>query len=150
MFPLPDGGSRRLLAIQVRLDDPQTFAGLQSAELLAADSESNGWRRRLASAVDAALRQKASLQMAGDTHGPGGPERIAGSAKGLGEPWADFATGLDITLRDVGADTLWMRRLTAVHARASRLAQQRLDASLYHLTYSAGNATERYGSNHSL
>ena len=149
-FPLRDGGGRQLLAAHVRLDDPQTFAGLQSAELFADDSESNDWRRRLASAVDVALRQKASLQMAGDTQGPGGRERSASPAKGVGGQWSDCAAVLDITLRDLGVDTPWMIRLTAVHARASRLAEQRLDASLYHLIYSAGKGTERYSSNHSL
>ena len=149
-FPLRDGGGRQLLAAHVRLDDPQTFAGLQAAELFADDSESNDWRRRLASAVDAALRQKALLQGAGDTPGAGGRERNAGATKGVGEQWAEFAAVLDVTLRDLGAETPWMSRLTAVHARASRLAEQRLDASLYHLIYSAGNSTERYSSNHSL
>ena len=43
-----------------------------------------------------------------------------------------------------------MSRLMAVHERSAKLGEQRLDASLYHLIYSAGNATERYGSNHSL
>ena len=149
-FALRDGGGRQLLAADVRLDDPQTLAGLQSTELFADDSESHDWRRRLASAVDAALRQKAALQLAGNTQGPSGQIRSAGSGKGLGEQWADLATVLDITLRDLGADTPWMSRLTAVHARASRLAEQRLDASLYHLVYSAGKGTERYSSHHGL
>ncbi len=149
-FPLRDVGGRLLLAANVRMDDPKTFAGLQAAELFADDHESNEWRRRLGSALDTAMRQNATLQKIADTRAPAERERSAGPAKGLGEQWGELAAVLDVTLRDLRADTPWMSRLMAVHERASRLAEQRLDASLYHLIYTAGNATERYSSNHGL
>ncbi len=149
-FPLRDGGGRLLLAANVRMDDAKTFAGLQAAELFADDHESNEWRRRLGSALDTAMRQNATLQKIADTRAPAERERSAGPAKGLGEQWGDLAAVLDITLRDLRADTPWMGRLLAVHERASRLAEQRPDSSLYHLVYTAGNGTERYSSNHGL
>lgn len=49
---------------------------------------------------------------------------------------------LDVTLRDLRVDTPWMSQLMAVHERATRLAVQRLDASLYQLIFTAGNGTE--------
>ena len=149
-FPLRDVGGRLLLAANVRMDDPKTFAGLQAAELFADDHESNVWRRRLGSALDTAMRQNATLQEIADTRAPAGSERSAGPAKGLAEQWDDLAAVLDVTLRDLRVDTPWMSRLMAVHERASRLAVQRLDASLYHLIYSAGNSTVRYSSKHGL
>jgi HD-GYP domain-containing protein (c-di-GMP phosphodiesterase class II) len=149
-FPLRDGGGRLLLAANVRMDDPKTFAGLQAAELFADDHESNEWRRRLGSAMDTAMRQNATLQKIADIRPPAERERSAGPAKGLGEQWGDLTTVLDVALRDLRADTPWMSRLLAVHERASRLAEQRLDASLYHLIYTAGNGTERYSSSHGL
>lgn len=149
-FPLRDSGGRLLLAAGMRLDDPQTLAGLQAAELFADEQESNDWRRRLGSAMDTALRQNATLQEIADIRSPTERERNNGPAKGLGEQWGDLAAVLDITLRDLGAGSPWMSRLMAVHARSTRLAEQRLDASLYHLIYTAGHGTERYSSQHAL
>ena len=149
-FPLRDSGGRLLLAAGIRLEDPQTLAGLQAAELFADDHESNDWRRRLGSAMDTALRQNATLQKIADIRSPTERERHDGPAKGLGEQWSDLAAVLDITLRDLGADSPWMSRLMAVHERSARLGGQRLDASLYHLIYTAGHGAERYSSQHAL
>lgn len=149
-FPLRDSAGRLLLAAGVRMDDAQTLAGLQAAELFAADHESVDWRRRLGSAMDTAMRGNATLQKIAETRPPAERERSTGPVKGLGEQWGELAVVLDVTLRDLRADTPWMSRLVAVHERASRLAEQRLDSSLYHLIYSAGNSTERYSSNHGL
>ena len=149
-FPLRDSGGRMLLAAGVRLEDPQTLAGLQAAELFADDHESNDWRRRLGSAMDTALRQNATLQKIADIRPPAERERNNGPAKGLGEQWGDLAAVLDVALRDLGTDSPWMSRLMAVHERSARLGEQRLDASLYHLIYTAGHGAERYSSQHAL
>ena len=149
-FPLRDAGGRLLLAADVRMDDAKTFAALQATELFAADHESSEWRSRLGSALDTAVRQNATLEQIADTRAPVERTRSTGPAKGLGEQWGDLAAVLDVTLRDLRADTPWMSRLMAVHERASGLAEQRLDASLYHLIYSAGNSTDRYSSKHGL
>ena len=149
-FPLRDAGGRLLLAADVRMDDAKTFAVLQATELFAADHESNEWRSRLGSALDTAVRQNATLEQIADTRAPVERTRSTGPAKGLGEQWGNLAAVLDVTLLDLRADTPWMSRLMAVHERASGLAEQRLDSSLYHLIYSAGNGTERYSSHHGL
>ena len=149
-FPLRDSGGRLLLAAGVRLEDAQTLAGLKAAELYTDDHESNDWRRRLGSAMNTAVRQNATLQKIADTRPPAERERNTGPAKGLGEQWGDLAAVLDVTLRDVGADTPWMSRLLAVLERSNNLAEQRLDSSLYYLIYSAGHGAERYSSQHSL
>jgi len=149
-FPLRDSGGRMLLAAGVKLEDAKTLAGLQSTELFVDDHESNEWRRRLGSAMDTAMRQNATLQKIAETRPVGERERIAGPAKGLGEQWGDLAAVLDVTLLDLKADSPWMSRLMAVRDRALRLGDQRTDASLYHLIYTAGHNTERYSSRHGL
>lgn len=149
-FPLRDSAGRLLLAAGVRLDDAQTLAGLQAAELFAADHESVDWRRRLGSAMDTAMRGNATLQKIAETRPPAERERSTGPVKGLGEQWNDTAAVLDVTLRDLRADTPWMSRLMAVHERSTKLGEQRLDASLYHLIYGASHGVERYSSQHAL
>lgn len=92
-FPLRDVGGRLLLAVNMRMDDPKTFAGLQAADWFADDHASNVWRRWLGSALDTAMRQNVTLQEFADTRAPAGSERGAGPAKSLAEQRDDLASG---------------------------------------------------------
>lgn len=78
------------------------------------------------------------------------PEANATAQLGFAQQWSQLALVLDATQREMRADSPWMVRLRAVHDRALRLYAARGDASLYHLIYTAGHATERYSSYHSL
>ena len=71
-------------------------------------------------------------------------------AQTLADQWQELVSQLDATLRDVRPGGDWRSRLFAVHARARALAQQRLDASLYHLVYEAGHSTKKYSAHHAM
>jgi HD-GYP domain-containing protein (c-di-GMP phosphodiesterase class II) len=150
-FGLRDAAGNLLLACGQRIDVAEQLERLAAQPLFADDAESADWRRRLAHAVDHALRQDAPLkEIAAVLPGERVPVRVAAAESSLPEQWEDLTAALDAALRDARADGDWLDRVAAVRAQAAALAARRLDASLYCLTYRAGHSTERYCAHHSL
>lgn len=149
-FGVRDEEGRLLLGAGQTIATREQLAGLQAQRLFADESESAEWQRRLAAAVDAALRQGATLREVASAR-PEQPVRAAAVAElPLAEQWDELVVQLDAALRDVRPGGDWLARLLGVHARARRLGERRFDASLYHLIYTAAHSTEKYSSHHAL
>jgi HD-GYP domain-containing protein (c-di-GMP phosphodiesterase class II) len=149
-FGVRDRTGRLLLAAGQRIDNPARLEELRGQELFADEDESSDWRRRLASTVDAMVRQNVTLKDIAEAR-PNGPERDAGNVETAPiEQWEKLALVLDATLRDPDAEGAWVSRVYAVHERVRVLGQRRFDASLYHLIYNAGHSTSSYSSHHAL
>lgn len=149
-FGIRDASGRLLLAAGSKVDRTDMLAELQANDLYADEFESSEWRKRLASAMDSAIRQNASLRKIADARPEGEVEKPKGRELGIGESWGELALVLESSLRDLRSETTWMARLVAVRDQAQRLADRRPDASLYHLIHTAGASTEHYSANHSL
>lgn len=148
-FGLRDGRGRLLLAAGQRIEDPRRLAELRTQELFAEEEESSDWRRRLALAVDAMVRNNATLKEIAAARPDSGRARNAGGGEAsLPEQWGTLADALDAALREPAGD--WIARVLAVHERAGALGHRRTDASLYYLIYSAGHSTDHYSSHHAL
>lgn len=152
-FGLRDAGGRLLLGAGAAIRNAEQLAGLAAQRLYADEQEAAEWHRRLAAAMDAKLRQNATLKEVVSAR----PERAARSAgpaaaqRTLAELWADEVLHLDAALRDAASGNGdWLARLHAVHAGARALIAKRPDASLYTLVYAAGHSTEKYSSHHAL
>ena len=149
-FGVRDRNGRLLLAAGQRIGSAGQLSELSNQELFADEEESGAWRRRLALTVDAMLRQNVTLKEIAEAR-PTGPERDTGIAeKAPHEQWAEAAHALDAALREPDAAGAWLPRVHAVHERVRTLGQRRLDASLYHLIYTAGHSTTSYSSHHAL
>jgi HD-GYP domain-containing protein (c-di-GMP phosphodiesterase class II) len=147
-FGLRSADGRLLLAAGARIERRRVLDDLLSTDLYADEHESAEWRRSLSGAVDAMIRQNASLsRIAGvrpDVRGDRSVEHA------LAEQWSDVVLVLDAALRDAGAGGAWLARAQSAHERALKLAERRLDASLYHLIYTAGHSMEHYSCHHAL
>ncbi len=147
-FGVRDAHGRLLLAAGQRIDNSQRLAELRGQELYADEQESSDWRRRLALAVDVMVRQNVTLKAIAEAR-PSDNARGAGVTDApMAEQWSQLAHALDAALRE--PDAAGIGRVAAVHERARALGQRRLDASLYHLIYTAGHSTSSYSSHHAL
>lgn len=150
-FGVRDGTGRLLLAAGARLDRAELLTELQAAELFADETESSEWRRRLNGALSTMVLKNESLKnIANARPAEAEKDKPGVREKGFLEQWNELAMVLDGAIRDMRPDTAWMARLMAVHERASRLLERRLDATLYHLIFTAGHSTERYSTHHGL
>jgi len=149
-FGIRDGMGRLLLGPGARVEQEDRLAELLRAELYADEHESSEWRRRLGGTVDVMIRRNTCLQEIAKAR----PERSSGRNDshdlGIGEQWSEVALVLEAALKDLRPDAPWKARLELAQERALRLAERRLDASLYHLIYTAGHTTEHYSSHHGL
>lgn len=102
-------------------------------------------------AHDAAVSHNALSPQSAEAR-PLAPERERSDARdaGLCQQWDGLALALESALSEVRPDTAWMTELMALHQRVEALAEQRPDASLYHLIYTAGHVLEHYSANHGL
>jgi HD-GYP domain-containing protein (c-di-GMP phosphodiesterase class II) len=149
-FGVRDRTGRLLLAAGQRIANANRLAELRSLELFADEEESSDWRRRLALTVDTMVRQNATLKEIAEAR-PNDEARDGAAVQApVAEQWTQFARVLDAALREPDAAGAWVGRVRLVHDRARALAQRRLDASLYHLIYSAGHSTAGYSSHHAL
>jgi len=149
-FGLRDGAGSLLLAAGQQLDAAEQLERLSAQPLFADESESADWRRRLAHAMDNALRQNAPLkEIAALRPGERASARMLAEAS-LPERWEDLTAALDAALRDARQGSDWLDRVAEVRLQAMALTERRLDASLYWLIYRAGQSTERYCAHHAL
>ncbi len=149
-FGLRDAAGRLLLGAGLAIDSADKLAELHGTSLFAAEAEAADWQRRLAAAMDAAIRQGAQLRQVVAARPEEPRERSSMAALTLSEQWDEAVAQLDAALRDVRPDNDWRSRLLGVHARARALAQRRPDASLYHMVYEAGQSTPKYSSHHAM
>jgi HD-GYP domain-containing protein (c-di-GMP phosphodiesterase class II) len=150
-FGVRDASGRLLLAAGRVIDTTASLEEIRSQPLFADETESAEWNRRLAAAMDQAIRQGASLKEVVQAR-PEVQQRETKPVKELTltEMWQELVMHLDMALRDVRPDTDWCTRLFQVHARSRVLATRRLDASLYHLVYAAAHSVEKYSCHHAL
>lgn len=149
-FGVRDAKGRLLLAAGQRIEDSLRLAELHGLELYADEDESSDWRRRLALAVDAMVRQNATLKEIAAARPSEGVRDAEAAEPAMAEQWSQLAHVLDVALREPDAGGAWITRVLAVHERVRGLGQRRFDASLYHLIYTAGHATAGYSSHHAL
>ncbi len=149
-FGLRDAGGRLLLAAGQILRGSALLTQLQHQTLYSEESESAEWTRRLSAALDSAIRQNATLQELSVVRPDANAPPQVAAEPSLPQKWDGLVSQLDSALRDVKIGGDWLNRLHSVHARARTLVEQRPDASLYHLVYSAGHSTEKYSSHHAL
>ena len=150
-FGLRDDSGRLLLASGQAVDNEDMLRHLTSKALFADEHESADWHRRLAGAVDQALRQGVTMQHVASVRPETDARRtVQPVAMSLSEQWHEMITHLDAALRDVRPASDWQTRLQQVHDRARDLVSRRPDASLYHLVYEAGQNTFKYSSSHAI
>ncbi len=149
-FGLRDAGGRLLLAGGLVIGDAKLMAEITAQPLFAEEIDCQAWQRRRAAAMDAAIRQGASLRVVAAARPEAAREVPQATNLSLAEQWQELVSQLDTALRDVRAETDWRSRLLGVHGRARQLALRRPDASLYHLVYEAGQSTQKYSSHHAL
>jgi hypothetical protein len=150
-FGLRDASGRLLLAAGQQVRNVQRLRELTGQALFADEYESADWHRRLTGAMDARIRQGATLIEVAAAR----PEALprdgqSGPALPLGQAWGELVDQLDAVLRDVRPQGEWRTRLMSVHLRARQLAERRPDASLYHLVYEAACSTRKYSCQHAL
>ena len=150
-FSLRDAEGRLLLAVGRSIDSMDVLNDLAGKALFSEEHESADWNRRLAAAMDQALRQGATLKQVAaarpDTDGRSGQAAVNQT---LADQWHHLIGQLDATLRDVRPDSTWRSALMQVHAQTREMAERRLDASLYYLVYEAGHSTHKYSSSHAM
>ena len=150
-FGLRDSGGQLLLAAGQMVSSAERLAQLQSQPLFSDEAESAEWTRRLAAAMDAMIRQGATLsQVVAARPEAEAKETRSARTRTLQEQWDDIVLGLDSALRDVRNGTDWRARLGSVHERSCELLAKRPDASLYHLVYAAGQSNHKYSSHHAI
>lgn len=150
-FAIRDSEGRLMLAANINVDQVTMLSVLKGRDLYADEAEASAWRRQLTSGLAKASWNDASLHSLARAL-PQQNDRDAAAVREASfiEQWNEQAVGLVGALRDLRADTNWLARLVAVRDQARQLAGRRLDASLYHLVFSAGHATEHHCANHSL
>lgn len=151
-FGVRDASGRLLLAAGQSIPGEHRLAELKSLALFADESEAAEWNRRLAAAVDTALRNGSSLRDVAAARPEPMANREAAAANNLTftEQWQELAAQLDGALRDVQRDPEWRTRLFGVHLKARQLLQRRLDASLYCLFFESASVAQRYSCRHAL
>ena len=149
-FGIRNAHGKLLLSAGARLDRREQLVELMHAELYADEHESSEWRRRLGGAVDVMFRQNASLTKIAEARPESARDRASKVEHSIADQWTEVVLVLDAALRDLRADSDWKTRLLAAQDRALRLADRRLDASLYHLIFTAGHSMEHYSCHHSL
>jgi HD-GYP domain-containing protein (c-di-GMP phosphodiesterase class II) len=150
-FGVRDGSGTLLLPANARIVNHDQLSYLRSKALCVDEHESNEWRRKLGGAMGAMLRQNTSLKAIADVRAPDATAdgTVAADAS-VPDQWEALASALDATLRDAGPQPEFPARVRALHERASRLGRRHADASLYHLIHSAGQAPDKYCSQHAL
>lgn len=150
-FSIRDVSGRLMLAANVNIDQFTMLSVLKGRDLYADEAEASAWRRQLASGLGKAAWNDASLHSLARAL-PQQNEREAAPVRERTfiEQWNDQAEALVGAMRDMRADTNWLARLSAVKDQALALAGRRLDASLYHLVFCAGHATEHHCATHAL
>jgi hypothetical protein len=150
-FGLRDDSGRLLLAAGQAVQTETTLQELMAKALFSEEHESASWHRRLAGALDQALRQGVTLQEVAAVR-PDAPAKrtVAPVELSLTEQWHEMIMHLDAALRDVRPDSDWQARLQQVHERARELVGRRADASLYHLVFEAGHGALKYSSSHAM
>ncbi len=150
-FGLRDVDGRLLLSAGLRIAGRAQLQELCDVPLFTDETESASWTRRLAVAVEVAMRGGSSLMDVAAARPEAVNRDTAVAAKlTLTEQWQELIAQLDGALRDARAGTDWRTRLLSVHGRARLLMQKRPDASLYHLVYEAGHSTQKYSCSHAL
>ena len=152
-FGVRDAGGRLLLAAGQSVPGEQRLAELRAQPLFADESEAADWNRRLAAAVDSALRNGSSLKavVAARPEPAGNTHREAGNGSlPWPDQWHELAAQLDGALRDLQREGDWRSRLFGVHGRARQLFQRRPDASLYCLFFESATSMQRYSCRHAL
>lgn len=149
-FGVRDGTGRLLLSAGQVVSNAAQLAHLRGCELYADERESSDWRRKLSATVDAMIRQNATLKAIAQARPAA--ERPAASLEGpsFSEQWSAVWTALDAALRDAQPGGDWLMRVQALRQRIARLADRRLDASMCHLIWHAGQSAEKYSSHHAL
>ena len=150
-FGVRDASGRLLLGAGQVIESRSGLEELLQTALFVDETESLDWNRRVAAAMDVALRQGASLKDVVAAR----PEPLSKDAPApipltLIESWQELVAQLDSALRDVRVGSEWRARVLAVHGKARALAERRFDGSLYHLVYEAGNSVQRYSCHHAL
>lgn len=148
-FGVHDRGGRLLLGAGATISNADQLGLLMGEELFADERESAEWRKRLTATVDSMIRQNTQLKAIADARPDAAIENQERRLT-FAEQWSALALGLDGVLRDANAATPWLPRLAAIQDRVRRATQHRLDASLYHLIYTAGSQTQQYSSHHAL
>lgn len=150
-FAIRDVHGRLMLAAHVNIDQTTLLSVLKGRELFADEAEASAWRRDLMGGLvrpswnDADLHRLArALPQQGDREAAPTRELT------LIELWTEQVVQLVAALRDLRPDSDWQARLTGVAEQARALAARRLDASLYHLVFSAGHTTDHHSANHAL
>lgn len=150
-FGLRDAAGRLLLSAGQHITSGQKLGELASQALFGDESESADWHRRLAAAVDLAIRKGAKLgDVAAARPEAVTREAVAATAVSLPEQWHELVAQLDAALRDVRPGSDWRQRLFSVHGRARLAYQRKPDASLYHLVFEAGHSSHKYSAHHAL
>jgi len=150
-FGLRDAAGRLLLMAGKCVESRSSMDKLMSNRLFVEETESADWNRRLAAAMDQAIREGALLKEVSAVRPDEEVREVAAPrVRTLTEDWRLLVDRLDSALRDLQPDGDWRRRLFAIHLRARQLGEKRLDASLYHLVYEAGHSTEKYSCHHAL
>ena len=152
-FGLRDANGRLLLAAGQAVEGAQQLRTLTAQPLFADEAESQDWRRRLAAAMDLAIRRNERLGSIASARPVQATGREAGGSaaeRSIPEQWSEVAQVHEAAVRELRPGGDGLARMAAVHERARLLAARRLDASLYHLIFTAGHLTERYSSHHAL
>lgn len=154
-FGLRDATGRLLLAAGQPLSEKAMLAEMAAQPLFCDETEAADWHRRLAAAMDAALRQNATLKAVAAARPEDLPPDEPRTARPstLAEQWLGLLLPLDTLLRELAdgrAAAGWPQRVDAVYHRARELVERRPDASLYHLVYEAGHSAQKYSAQHAL
>jgi HD-GYP domain-containing protein (c-di-GMP phosphodiesterase class II) len=151
-FGLRNAAGQLLLGPGLRIENLDRLAELKLQALFADEVESADWNRRLAAAMDQMIRQGAQLRdvVAARPEARGRESAVVETS--LAEQWQDLVVHLNAALREVSADSDWRARVMAVHSRARQCYQRKPDASLYLLTYQAGQPEwhAKYSCHHAL
>jgi hypothetical protein len=150
-FGLYDGLGRLLLASGQIVGTERRLSELSGLPLFSDEAESAEWNRRLAVAIETAIRQGAPLKdVAAARPDPVAREAAVSPTLTVPEQWRELVDQLNAVLRDVRPDGDWRARLLSIHGRARMLFSRRPDASLYCMVFEAGSTGLKYSSSHAL
>lgn len=149
-FGLRDATGRLLLGAGAVIDRAERVEALRAVTLYADEHEAAEWHRRLAAAMDAKLRQNATLREVAAARPEAARDPQEGASQGPTEEWEDLVLQLDGVLREVAQGGEWLGRLHALHARVRTAMRRRPDASLYTLVYRCGQSFEKYSAHHAM
>jgi HD-GYP domain-containing protein (c-di-GMP phosphodiesterase class II) len=149
-FGVRDETGRLLLSAGQVISGADQLAHLTSCDLYADEKESSDWRRKLSATVDSMIRQNVTLKAIAQARPPSGRTTQSLDGPSFSEQWAGVWATLDAALRDARAGGDWIARVQAVRQRVQRLAERRLDSSMCHLIWHAGQSSDKYSSHHAL